>query len=66
MREGPFRLFIEMQLLFVGMESICYTILKLGMITHDSRVHRTHIAHRVVILGVGSAPLKIVREQRSL
>ena len=50
-----------MELLFVGMESICYTILELGKITHDSSVHRTHIAHRVVILGVGIALLKTVR-----
>ena len=56
MREGPFRVFPDMELLFVGMESICYTILELGNITHDSSVHRTHMAHRVVILGVGSAP----------
>ena len=49
-----------MELLFVGMESIFITMLELGKITHDSSVHRTHIAHRVVLLGVGSAPLKIV------
>ena len=66
MREGPCRVFTDMELLFVGMESICYTILELGKITHDSSVHRTHIAHRVVLLGVGSAPLQIVRSRRSL
>ena len=66
MREGPCRVFTDMELLFVEMESICYTILELGKITHDSSVHRTHIAHRVVLLGVGSAPLKIVRARRSL
>ena len=52
LREGPFRVFTDMELLFVGMESICYTILELGKIIHDSSVHRTHIAHRVVLLGV--------------
>ena len=66
MREGPFRVFTDMELLFVGMESICYAILELGKITHDSSVHRTHMAHRVVLLGVVSAPLQIVRAQRSL
>ena len=55
-----------MELLFVGMESICYTILELGKITHDSSVHMTHIAHRVELLWVGSAQLKIVRARRSL
>ena len=64
MREGPFRVFTDMELLFVGMESNCYTILELGKITHDSSVHRTHIAHWVVLLGVGSAPLQIVRARR--
>ena len=48
-------MFTDMEPLFVGMESICYTILELGKITHDSSVHRTHIDHRVVLLGVGSA-----------
>ena len=52
MGEGPCRVFTDMELLFVGMESICYTILELGMITHDSSAHRTHIAHRVVLLGL--------------
>ena len=66
MREGPFRAFTDMELLFLGMESICYTILESGKITHDSSVHRTHIANRVVVLGVGSALLKIVRAGRSL
>ena len=66
MREGPCRVFTDMDLLFLGLESICYTIMVLGKITHDSSVHRTHIAHRVLILGVGSAPLKIVRAGRSL
>ena len=66
MREGPCRVFRDMELLFVGLESICYTFLDLGKITHDSSVHRTHIANRVVLLGVGSAPLKIVGAQRSL
>ena len=61
MREGPCRVFTDMECLFVGMASICYTILESGKITHDSSVHRTHIAHRVVFLGVGSASLKIVR-----
>ena len=56
MRKGPCRVFTDMELLILGLESNCYTILELGMITHDSRVHRTHIAHRVVLLGVGSAP----------
>ena len=59
-------MFTDMELLFVGLESISYTILELGKITHDSSVYRTHIAHRVVLLGVGSALLKIVRAQRSL
>ena len=59
-------MFTDMELLVVGMESICYTILKLGKIIHDSSVHRTHIALRVVLLGVGSALLKIVRAGRSL
>ena len=66
MREGPCRVFTDMELLFVWIESICYTILELGKITHDSSVYRVHIAHRVVFLGVGSAALKIVRAQRSL
>ena len=66
MREGPCRVFTDMELLFVGMESICYTLLESGKITHDSSVQRTHIAHRVVSLGVGSAPLQIVRARRSL
>ena len=72
MCEGPFRVLTDMELLFVGMEiscyteSICYTIWESGIITHDSNVHRTHIAYRVVLLGVGSAPLKIVRVRRSL
>ena len=61
MQEGPCRVFTDMELLLVVMESICYTFLELGKITHDSSVHRTHIEHRVVLLGVGSAPLKIVR-----
>ena len=60
MCEGPFRVFTDMVLFILGMESICYTIFELGKITHDSRVHKTHIAHRVVLLGVGSAPLQIV------
>ena len=51
-------MFTDMELLFVGMESICQTILGLGKITHDSSVHRTHIAHRADLLGVGSAPLQ--------
>ena len=54
-------MFTDMELLFEGMESICYTLLELGKITHDSSVHRTHIEHRVVFLAVGSAPLQIVR-----
>ena len=66
MREGPCRVFTDMEILFVGMESICYTILELGKITHDSSVHRTHIANRVVLRGVLSAPLKIVGARRSL
>ena len=66
MHEGPCRVFTDMELLFVGLESICYIILELGKITHDSSVHRAFIAHRVVLLGVGSAPLKIVPAQRSL
>ena len=66
MREGPCRVFTGMELLFVGMESICYTILELGKITHDSSVHRTQVTPRVVLFGVGSAPLKIVRAPRSL
>ena len=66
MREGPCRVITDMELLFVGMESICYTILELGKITHDSSVHRTHIALRVVFLGGGSAPLQIVPAPRSL
>ena len=65
MREGPCRVFIDMELLILGLESNCYTILELGKITDDSSVHRTHIAHRVVLLGVGSAPLKIVCARRS-
>ena len=65
-REGPCRVFTDMELLFVGMESICYTILELGKITHDSSVHRTHIESRVVLLGVGFAPLQIACERRSL
>ena len=60
------RVFTDMEVLFVGMESIGYTILELGKITHDSSVHRSHIAHRVVLLGVGSAPLQIVCARRSL
>ena len=60
MRKGPCKVFTDMELLFVGMESNCYTILELGKITNDSSIHRTHIAHRVVLLGVGSVPLKIV------
>ena len=59
-------MFTDMELLFLRLESISYTILEMGKITHDSSVHRTHIAHRVLILGVGSAPLKIVRAGRSL
>ena len=66
MHEGPCRVFIDMELLFVGMESICNTILELGKITHDSSDHRAHIAHRGVVLGGGSAPLQIVRARRSL
>ena len=66
MRKGPCRVFIDIELLFVGMESNCYTILELGKNTHDSSVHRTHTAHRVDLLGVGSAPLQIVPAQRSL
>ena len=66
MREGPCRVFTDMELLFLGLESNCYTFLELGKITHDSCVHRTHIAHSVVLLGVGSALLKIVRARRSL
>ena len=66
MREGPCRVLTDMELLFVLMESICYTLLEWGKITHDSSVHMTHIAHRVVLLGVGSALLKIVRARRSL
>ena len=65
MRKGPCRVFTDMELLYVGMESICYTILESGKITHDSSDHRTHIANRVELLGVGSAPLKIVRARRS-
>ena len=59
-------MFTDMELLFQGLEIKCYTILELGKITHDSNVHRTHIAHRVVLLGVGSAPLQIVCARRSL
>ena len=66
MGKGPCRVFTDMELLFVGIESICYTILVLGKITHDSSVHKTHMAHRVGLLGVGSAPLKIVRARGSL
>ena len=66
MREGPCSVFTNMELLFVGMESICYTILELGKITHDSSVHRSHISHRVVLLGDEFAPLKIVCVRRSL
>ena len=65
-REGSCRVLTDMELLILGLESICYTTLELGKITHDSSVHRTHIAHRVVLLGVGSAPLQIVRARRSL
>ena len=66
MRQGPLLGVYRHGTLFVGMESICYTNLELGMITHDSSIHRTHVAHRKVLLGVGSAPLKIVRAQRFL
>ena len=66
MREGSCRVFTDMELLFVWMESICYTILELGKIAHDSSVHRVHIAHRIVLLGVGSVPLKIVRARMAL
>ena len=59
-------MFTDMELLFVGMEIICYTILEFGKITQDSSVHRTQVTPRVVLLGVGSAPLKIVRARRSL
>ena len=61
MRKGPCRVFTDMELLFVWIESICYTNLVLGKITCDSSVHRTHTAHRVDLLGVGSALLQIVR-----
>ena len=66
MREGPFRVLTDMELLFVGTESFCYTILKLGKITHDSSVDTTQDKPRVVLLGVGCAPLQIVRARRSL
>ena len=66
LREGPCRVFTDMELLILGLESNCYTLLELGKITHDSSVHRTHIAHRVVLLGVGSAPLQIVPARRFL
>ena len=66
MREGPCRVFTDMELLFVEMESICYTIFELGKITHDSSVYRTHMAHRLVLLWVGSVPLQIVCARRSL
>ena len=66
LHEGPCRVSTDMELFFVGMEIICYTILELGKITNNSSVHRTHIAHRVILLGVGSAPLKIVPAGRSL
>ena len=65
-REGPCRVFTDVGLLFLGLESHCYTILELGKITHDSSVHRTQIAHRVVLLGVGFAPLQFVPSRRSL
>ena len=64
-RKDLCRVSTDMELLFVGMETIGYTILDSGKITHDSSVHRTHIAHRVVLLGVGSAPLQIVPARRS-
>ena len=66
MGEGPCRVLTDMELLFVGLESIWYTTLELRKFTHDSSVHRTHIAHRVVLLGVGSAPLQIVCARGSL
>ena len=66
MREGPCKVFTDMELLFLGLESNCYTFLELRMITHDSSIDRTQVTPRVVLLGVGSAPLQIVRARRSL
>ena len=66
MREGPCRVFTNMELLFLGLESYFCIFLVLGKITHDSSNDRTQITPRVVILGVGSVPLQIVRAQRSL
>ena len=66
MRKGPCRVFTDMELLFVGMESICYTILEFRKITHHSSVHKTQVTPRVVLPGCGSALLQIVRVRRSL
>ena len=66
MREGRCRVFADMELLFQGLESNCYTLLELGKTTHDSSIERTQVTPRVVSLRVGSVPLQIVRAQRSL
>ena len=65
MCEGPCRVFTDMELLILGLETIGDTILELIKINHDSSVHKTHIAHRVVLLGIGFAQLKIVCARRS-
>ena len=65
-REGPCRVFTDMELLFLGLESNCYTFLKLRMITHYSCIDRTQVSPRVVLLGVGYAPMQIILAQRSL
>ena len=66
MREGRCRVFTDMELFFLGLESNCFIFLELRKITHDSSVHRTHIAHRVLLLGGAFAPLQIVCARRSL
>ena len=59
-------MFTDMELLFLELESNGYTLLELGKISHDSSIDRTQVNPRVVLLGVGSAPLQIVRARRSL
>ena len=66
MREGPCRVFTDTELLFQELKSNCYTVFEMRMISYDSSIDRTQVTPRVVLLLVGSAPLQIVRVQRSL
>ena len=66
MREGPCRVFTDMDLFYLGLEINGYTFLELRKITHDSSIDRSLVTARVVLLGVGYAPLQIVGGRRSL